>query len=131
MFKDQRGVAAVEFAIMLPLLAVILFGTIDFALLFYNKQVLTNASREGARSAIVKDNQADLTFPDQRQIIKDYCLNNLINLGGNNPLVIEPEITLAANYITANVKYDYSHLFSGLTGFSTTRIEAQTIMRNE
>ncbi|MCK5219206.1 pilus assembly protein, partial [bacterium] len=49
MLKNQRGAAAVEFAIVLPLLALILFGTIDFALLFYNKQVLTNASREGAR----------------------------------------------------------------------------------
>ncbi len=134
MLKDEKGAAAVEFAIVLPLLALILFGTIDFALLFYNKQVLTNASREGARSAIVTDNQTDTSFPNQRQIIKDYCVNNLINLGGTNTLAIEPQITLntpSTGYITSIVQYDYSHLLSGVTGFSSTRIEAQTVMRSE
>ncbi len=98
-YRDQNGVAALEFAIVLPVLAVILFGILDFALLFYNKQVLTNASREGARAAIVVDNRgtdpdtidgSDLTF--LQDIIKDYCQNHLINLGGNNALANDPGV---------------------------------------
>jgi Flp pilus assembly protein TadG len=39
----------VEFAILLPLLAALLFGVIEASLLMYDKMILTSASREGAR----------------------------------------------------------------------------------
>ena len=45
---NQKGAALIEFAIVLPLLLLLVFGAIEFGLLFYNKQVITNASREGA-----------------------------------------------------------------------------------
>jgi Flp pilus assembly protein TadG len=48
MIRDQNGGAAVEFAIILPLLIALLFGIVEFGLLLYNKQIITNASREGA-----------------------------------------------------------------------------------
>jgi Flp pilus assembly protein TadG len=51
--KSQKGVAAVEFALVLPLLVLLIFGIIEFSLLMFNKQVITNASREGARAGIV------------------------------------------------------------------------------
>lgn len=47
--RAENGVAAVEMAIILPLLMVILFGIINFGTVFYNYIVLTNAAREGAR----------------------------------------------------------------------------------
>lgn len=51
---DQKGVAVVEFAIVLPVLLVILFGIVEFSLVMYNKAIVTNASREGARAGIVQ-----------------------------------------------------------------------------
>ncbi|MGD8892889.1 MAG: pilus assembly protein, partial [Desulfobacterales bacterium] len=53
LIEDQNGATVVEFAIILPLLIVFLFGIIEFGLLLYNKQVITNASREGARAGLV------------------------------------------------------------------------------
>ena len=50
---NQTGASAVEFAIVLPLLVVFLFGIIEFSILFFDKAVITNASREGARYGIV------------------------------------------------------------------------------
>ena len=52
-FSSQKGASAVEFALVLPLLMLILFGIIEFGLLMYNKAMITNASREGARRGIV------------------------------------------------------------------------------
>ena len=46
--SSQKGASLVEFALVLPLLMLILLGMIEFGLLLYNKQVITNASREGA-----------------------------------------------------------------------------------
>ncbi|MEE9495904.1 MAG: TadE/TadG family type IV pilus assembly protein, partial [Desulfobacterales bacterium] len=50
---NQRGTAAIEFAIVLPLLMVLIFGIIEFGLVFYDKAMVTNASREAARAGIV------------------------------------------------------------------------------
>ena len=53
-FASQKGAAMVEFAlILIPLLMLITFGIIEFGMFMYNQQVLTNASREGARAGIV------------------------------------------------------------------------------
>ena len=55
---NQKGAALLEFAIILPFLLVLVFGMIEFGLIAYNKQVITNASREGARWAIVQPSAA-------------------------------------------------------------------------
>lgn len=47
--RDDCGAAAVEFALLTPLLLLILFGIIDFARAFNIQETLTQASREGVR----------------------------------------------------------------------------------
>ena len=60
----EDGAAAVEFAILLPLLVALLFGFIQFGVAFNNKIQATNAAREGARLAIVGvDDWTDVTTP--------------------------------------------------------------------
>ncbi len=51
---NQRGSAAVETAIILPLLLLILFGIIDFGRLEYERVTVTQAAIEGARSSFYK-----------------------------------------------------------------------------
>ena len=52
--QREDGVVAVEFALILPILLVIMFGIIEFGFVLFEKQVITNASREGARAGIVQ-----------------------------------------------------------------------------
>ena len=47
--KQNRAVAAVELAIVAPLLFTILFGIIEFGWMFSVKNTMINAAREGAR----------------------------------------------------------------------------------
>jgi Flp pilus assembly protein TadG len=47
----DRGAAAVEFALLLPLLLLIVFGIVDFGRLLNAQITLTQAAREGARLA--------------------------------------------------------------------------------
>ena len=50
--RGEKGAAAVEFAIVLPLLMLLLAGFIDFGWLFYWQHAVSNASRAGARYGV-------------------------------------------------------------------------------
>lgn len=58
--KNRRGAAAVEFAIVAPVFFLMIFGMIEFGRMVMVQQVITNASREGARLAVLDgtNNQA-------------------------------------------------------------------------
>jgi Flp pilus assembly protein TadG len=49
----EEGVAAVEFALILPVLALLLFGVLEFGRVWSQYQVFQGAAREGARCAAV------------------------------------------------------------------------------
>lgn len=76
--KNQKGAAAVEFAIVLPLFVIIVFGIIEFSLLFYAKAVITNASREGARLAVSAIDIVGLDDNGILEAIKDRIVNECL-----------------------------------------------------
>ncbi|MBU6995501.1 TadE/TadG family type IV pilus assembly protein [Ferrovum myxofaciens] len=47
--SSERGVAAVEFALIFPLMLLLMFGIIEFSTMMYDQIMVTNAAREGAR----------------------------------------------------------------------------------
>ena len=49
--RGQEGAAAVEFAIILPILLLLILGALDMGHMYYIDHLITNASREGARYA--------------------------------------------------------------------------------
>ncbi len=51
--SSDRGSAAVEFALVLPLLLMVVLGIVEFGLLLYREAMLATASREGARAGVV------------------------------------------------------------------------------
>ena len=48
-FKSDRGTAAIEFALVLPLFLLILFAILQFGFIFFVWNDMQNAAREGAR----------------------------------------------------------------------------------
>ena len=52
--RQQRGAVAVEFALIMPVLLLILVGTLEFGRVWSQLQVFQGAAREGARCAAVK-----------------------------------------------------------------------------
>jgi Flp pilus assembly protein TadG len=51
--RNRRGTAAVEFAVVAPVFLLFVFGMIEYGRMVMVYQVLTNASREGARVAVL------------------------------------------------------------------------------
>ena len=59
--QDQRGAAAVEFAIVASLFFMLVFGIIDFGFAFHSWNNAVNSAREGARTAAVDSSVSDIT----------------------------------------------------------------------
>jgi Flp pilus assembly protein TadG len=57
--KNEQGQTMTEFALVLPILIVLLFGIIQFGIAFNNYVTLTDAVRAGARKAAVSRNLSD------------------------------------------------------------------------
>ncbi len=55
----ERGAAAVEFAIILPIFVLLIFGTMETGWFFAQQVEIRNAAREGARLAVVDYASAD------------------------------------------------------------------------
>jgi Flp pilus assembly protein TadG len=51
--RDERGAQLIEAALVLPLLLLVVLGILDFGMLFWQFEGVTNAAREGARVAIL------------------------------------------------------------------------------
>ncbi len=58
--RQEGGAAAVEFAIIAPLLFTLIFGMLQYGLAFFQVQNLRAAVREGARVAAVRGTPADV-----------------------------------------------------------------------
>ena len=137
---SEKGIAAIEFALVLPVLIMLVFGIIEFSLLLYDKQVITNASREGARFGIVlldPDNPGERRSDGEiTSVVNTYCSTYLISFGSPSPPTTS--ITRAGtgfgDDLTVSVAYKYNFLLlpnfvAGLAGGKN--LNATTVMKME
>ena len=148
---DKTGVSAVEFAIILPLLLVIIFGIIEFGLVLFNKQVITNASREGARAGIVARNPR-ISPNEIEQIVEAYTGSYLMTFGSDNETYVtifvydssgnvKTEEPAFGDELEVTVDFNYEFLiFDAIlslvsggegNGWGTLPLSARTLMRYE
>lgn len=149
-FNNQKGVAALEFAIVLPVIITLVYGIIEFGIVMYNKAVITNASREGARAGIVHDEDAlsgqepytdaNITAVVEKYVKWDGSDSTLINLGApeTKPTVsVSPAQgarTARATPLAVTVTYPYNFML--MPGFipgipNVLNLSATTTMRRE
>ncbi len=88
--KKESGATMVEFALILPLFLILVFGIIEFSFLLYNKGIITHAAREGARVGVVYNFPDRIPVGDITSEVNRYIEGNLISLGSpaNAPNVI-------------------------------------------
>lgn len=84
--RSQRGAAAVEFAIVVPLLFLLIFGIIDFGFGFHAWDAAENAAREGARVAAVDPSTSDILarVRNSSNFLDQSKLNVTITCSTNN-----------------------------------------------
>ena len=134
----EKGTAAVEFVLILPLLLLMFFLIIEFSIVLYDKAVITNASREGARSGVVFSYPPRVSVGAITATVNSYCASNLISFGPATPTtVVSGSCNNTGDPLTVNVSYTYSfyvlpNFTSGLgTGITGITLTGTTVMRCE
>lgn len=79
---SQEGASVVEFAIVFPLLLLLIFGMIEFGLYMFNRQVMTNACREAVRYGIVSRNPRWTNSEIQNELL-NYAEQHLVTFGND------------------------------------------------
>jgi Flp pilus assembly protein TadG len=67
--RSQRGLAAVEAGLVLPLLLFAMFGLFEFGMAYYRQQVLTGAVREAARMGTVAADPRPTTSQIKQKVL--------------------------------------------------------------
>lgn len=105
---SERGAAAVELALTLPIVALIVLGTLDFGYYFYVGVNATEAARMGIMQAVTTARTANAGGPIPN------CAN------ANTPAVITAAQTAAVAYMTTNM----SATMAGYTTATVTCVAA-------
>ena len=113
--KTEKGQAMVEFALVLPVLLVLLCGIIDFGWLYYNQITLNNAAREGARYAVIHYNPAT----DWKGAAESRMLTSLAGVSSAAAIVSDPVEQQITASVTASPRI--------LTGFTSTILGKRTL----
>jgi Flp pilus assembly protein TadG len=101
--KRRRGAAAVEFAIVLPVFVILVFGMIEYGRMVMVQQVITNASREGARKAVLDG----ATTSSVQSAVTSYLTSAKIS-GGSATVSPNPTSAAAGDPVTVTVSIPFS-----------------------
>ena len=134
----NRGQSLVEFAIALPVLLAIVIGIFEFGMAWNQRQVITNAAREGARVAVLSNKStaqveaAVTNYLTQANLDPDLATITYLNAGDTGTY---------GQPTTVNLSYPYQFRFIGpivalLQGddsamAGTIQLQTTAVMRHE
>ncbi|OKI40370.1 hypothetical protein A6A27_39725 [Micromonospora sp. CB01531] len=117
----DRGAAAVEFALLLPVVLLVVFAIIDFGRMLNAQIVISQAAREGARAAALIDTSAGRA--------------RVAEATGNSPLVTPtirgcPGAPVSGDDASAEVRYTFSYItpLGFMIGSGGTTLRATSVM---
>ncbi len=122
----DAGQELVEYALILPLLLLLLLGIMEFSRVMMTYNTLSNAAREGARAAVVP--MSDSAVPNTVRTAVERVTSHL------NP---EPAVAVTLNsttvtvQVTGNVRLIFNPLIQAVGGRDTLTLRAVATMRRE
>jgi len=131
--RNSKGQALVEFALLLPVLLLLILGIIEFGRAFYMKNTLTNAVRHSARKAAVSPswNQNSIRFWTYSAVPSTWQNTSVIKIAQSTPSSPPSSGTGVPITVNANLKFT-TIVPNFLFPFKNyTTISAQATMRYE
>jgi Flp pilus assembly protein TadG len=138
-WRNERGATLVEFAMVLPLLALFFVGIVDFGMILREHEILQNAAREGARfSAMTANSISGSSDPAatesaiQNRVVK-YLQQENISISSSRVMVNQAYvISVAGTTVTGSevtVSYSKSQFIGGSL-FGPFTMTARSVFRN-
>ncbi len=124
--NNTRGNALIEFALVLPILLLVLFGITELGRMIMTTNVLNTASREGARLAAVSPSSDSLSVQAR--------VTQVLNAAKIEPSSIVVEYDVAAHSVRVRVTTDFEILSRSVLPASlrgTIVLSGQTVFRYE
>lgn len=130
--KNRRGASVVEFALVAPVFFILVFGMIEYGRMVMVQQVLTNATREGARRAVLDNADTE----DVKQQVVDYLHSSAITAAVKEDVTVLPDplsgakagdpVTVSVTILFDRVSWLPSPMF-----LDRKEMQAQSVMRRE
>lgn len=125
MFKNEKGQSLVEFAILIPVLILILMAIIEFGFMFNAYITISNASREGARLGSLGGTDGEIAA---------RVIEAAPNLDSARITVsVTPGFRDRGDMVIVQVEYDYEIITPIMSGVLSPLVnfETETVMRVE
>ena len=125
--KDRRGQNIVEFALVVPMLLLLVIGIAEFGRAWMTKNILTGAAREAARVAAVPDNTGLWNGP-----AATTRGNQILTSAGIPTTVSVVDAAGPNGDVTATATYVFPTVIIGfIPGLDNITLTSTTTMRRE
>ena len=127
--RNRRAAAAVEFAIVAPVFFLLVFGMIEYGRMVMVQQVITNASREGCRAAVLDG----ATTSGVTSTVNSYLTCGSIS---GATVTVSPDPPTNAQYgdpvtVTVSIPFTQVSWLPSPMYLGGTTLTAATVMRRE
>lgn len=105
--RARRGTALLELALVMPILAALLLGVLDFGRMYAEQLTVTAAAREGARAAMHDSNDTNV-----RNVVINE-LNGAVSIANpsSDITITAPATRISSGQVVVTVNYTHSFLF--------------------
>ncbi len=131
--KDERGQDIVEFALVVPFIALLFLGIIEFGIIVFRYNTVSNAAREGARYGIVHPTatgQSSCAAASAGMVVAACNLTTGLVASSTEVTATHP-----SGYVVVEVAYDHDYLtgpvIQALGGDSDITLRSIARMRTE
>ena len=138
--RADEAAQLVEFALVLPMLMLVMLGIAEFGFIFQRYEVMTNAAREGARMAVLPG----YTSADVSARVRVYVTQGRVPTTITNPAIAVTDVTVPVggglapiNAKRVTVTYTHTYTFLPKIGtwfgatYTTVPLKAVSEMRKE
>lgn len=133
LLRSEDGQALVEFALVIPVLLILMLGLVEFSRAWNARQVLTDVARESLRSAVVANNS--YTYDEMRQRIDDALVRASMD-PDKADVVVEGWKAGTGTPARIQIEYEFEFAFiAPLIGWASDErslvLSTSFVMRNE
>lgn len=133
MVQRDRGAAAVEFALVLPILLLLVFGIVDFGRAYHEQVTLTHGAREGVRLLAFGGDYGDVQARlDNGTLLPGSSGDASISTGASatcDDSTDDAQLVLTEEFTFITPLPGFAALYGGTAWSSTISMSGKAVMR--